>query len=137
MATQIDDITFGEASEQNIQNQLQQFLAEPLQRQGGYSLMDFCNEGKTVWVELKTRRIRHNQYPTAIIGRNKINFCSDPEKKYYFVYAYTDGLFYIKYDKELFDTFEVGDFQRGNRPDCYNGPSTVVHIPYSHLTPLI
>jgi hypothetical protein len=84
-------------------------------------------------VELKTRRIRHNEYPTALIGKNKIDFCSDPTKSYYFVYSYKDGLFAIKYNKDLFDTFETSAYKRGDRDDAPAIENVVVYIPHQHL----
>ena len=137
MPSRATDLAFGEMSERETQNHIEGFLNEPLQRQGGYSTMDYSNPNKTIWAELKTRRIRHNQYPTAIIGRNKINFCSDPQRSYYFFYRYTDGIFYIKYDKTVFDTFEVEDYQRGERSDCIDNAQSCVFIPHGHLTRLL
>ena len=113
---------------------LDSFLGCRLHRTEPYHAMDFANSSKTVYVELKTRRIKHDTYPTALIGWNKVQFCSDPTKEYYFVYRYTDGLFYIKYSKEEFGTFETEwEYYRGDRPDCMNASSSVVHIPVERL----
>ena len=134
MPTQAADLAFGTSNETNVLETLQTFFQQTLQRQGGYSVMDYTNPTRTLFVELKTRRIRHNQYPTAIIGRNKVQFCNDPNKEYYFVFCYTDGLYYIKYEKDLFDSFEVSDYTRGERTDCENRVQEVVYIPHEHLT---
>lgn len=130
-----DDLTFGFASEETNLNTLQTFFGTPLKRQGGYSTMDYTNEGNTVYVELKTRRVPSSKYPTAIVGCNKVDYCKDANKTYYFVFCYEDGLHYIKYEKELFDTFERdNNYFRGARADCYNPRQSIIHIPISKLS---
>ena len=135
MATQSADLEFGTRNEDTIKNQIEAIAGTPLIKQGGYSVMDYTNDTKTVYVELKTRRIKHDDYPTALIGANKIEFCSDPEKNYFFVFCYSDGIYYIKYDDSLFNTFERSDnYYRGERDDCINNAQSVFYIPINHLT---
>jgi len=130
LPSQKNDIIFGEKSEGTLLNRIEGLVGQPLARQGGFNIMDYTNANKTVYVELKTRRIRHDTYSTAIIGKNKIDYCSDPSKEYYFVFSYLDGVFYIKYDDQLFSSFEVqNDFWRGEREDCVNRAQCVVLIP--------
>jgi hypothetical protein len=128
-----DDVAMGENSENRNFLTLQRYLSTTLEHNGTYAVMDFSNPNKTVYVELKTRRIRHDQYPTALIGKNKIDFCSDPTKSYYFVYSYVDGLYAIKYSKALFDTFETAVYKRNDRPDAPAVENIVVYIPHEHL----
>jgi hypothetical protein len=136
-ATLADDLAFGTKNEENVWTTIENALGTKLTRLGGYSPLDYTNEAKTIWAELKTRRIAHNQYPTALIGKNKVDFCDKENVAYYFVYSYNDGLWYIKYDKALFDTFRVEiEYERGWRPDASNAPSAVVHIPVEHLQKL-
>jgi hypothetical protein len=133
--TQKADIAFGEASEMTNLDILQNFLDTTLERKGGYAVFDYENPSKTIFVELKTRRIRHDTYDTALIGLNKVAFCNTiNDVDYWFAYCYTDGIFVIKYDKELFDTFEVRhDYRRGPRDDVVNREQSVVLIPTEHL----
>ena len=135
MATQAADIAFGTASELNNLETLQSFIGDTLERQGGYEVFDFANPAKTIYVELKTRRIRHDQYDTAIIGANKIAFCEQvPEVQYWFAFCYSDGIYAIKYDRELFLNFEVRhNYFRGARSDTENRAQSVVLIPVEHL----
>lgn len=135
MATQADDLIFGRGSEWNNKTIIEKYLAINLAPMGHYDIFDFTNKDETVYVELKSRRVRHDAYPTAIIGANKVDACSDPNKTYWFAYAYTDGVYILKYDKELFDTYQrIDEYQRGARPDCSNNPKKVVLIPYQHLS---
>ena len=134
MATKSADLAFGTKNEDVIKAQIESIAGTPLIKQGGYSVMDYTNDTKNVYVELKTRRIKHDAYPTALIGANKIEFCSDPTKNYYFVFCYSDGIYYIKYDASVFNTFERSDnYYRGERSDCYNPAQSVFYIPIERL----
>jgi hypothetical protein len=133
--TQAEDLRFGYTHEQNVLERLQKQFGTTLLRGGNWDTMDYSNQAKTIFIELKSRRVPHDRYPTAIIGRNKVLWCSDPTKEYYFVYNYEDGLFYIKYDPELFATFEVvTEYQRNRRADARDAPQEVVMIPHRYLT---
>lgn len=130
-----DDLSFGFNSEEVNLKTLQSFFKTDLKRQGGYATMDYTNDSKTLYIELKTRRIAHDQYPTSLIGINKVEFCSDPNKQYYFVFCYNDGIYYIQYDKALFDTFERNtNYWRRARTDCYNYQQSVIYIPIDKLS---
>lgn len=137
--TQANDITFGEQKEQdvNVLELLQDYLQTTLQKKTqSYSVVDFENPSKTIMVELKSRRIPSTRYDTALIGTNKIAFAEQmKEMEVWFAYCYTDGVFVIKYDKELFGDFDVNDnYRRGARPDCAPYDQSVVYIPIKHLT---
>ena len=137
MRTQRADIEMGELSETMLIPKIEELVGEAVARQGGFNIMDYTNASKTIYAELKTRNIPSTRYATAMVGKNKVEFCNDPTKNYYFVFCYTDGVFYIKYDKDLFATFrEENDFVRGERADCINRPQRIVHIPRERLTAL-
>ena len=55
-------------------------------------------------IELKSRRVKKNTYPTTIIPVSKVR---NTTKKQLFIFNFTDNCSYIEYDKTLFDTFEV------------------------------
>ena len=133
-----DDLKFGLENEIKVLPLIEQFLETKLKKdENPYSIYDWWNETKTIFVELKSRRITHNQYDTAIIGENKIKMCKNPDINYYFVWLYTDGLFYLKYDKKLFDSFDVKETQIKFRYDVGRPEiNKVVHIPYKLLSKL-
>lgn len=134
MRHQNEDLAYGEQCELNLRDTVEHIAGCPIDWRGGLSIFDYKNSSNTVYVELKSRRIKHNEYSTALIGKNKVDFCNDPTRNYYFVYNYLDGIFYIKYDKALFDTFTVQEkYMRSYRAGCSNNPSDVVHIPYTAL----
>jgi len=63
-----------------------------------YHPYDFVKESKE-YIELKTRRCKHDTYPTAMIGLNKINYAKkNPECKFKLLYKYEDGLYYHDVD---------------------------------------
>lgn len=137
MRTQKDDIEMGELSETMLIPMVEELVGEAVARQGGFNIMDYTNASKTIYAELKTRKIPSTRFPTAMIGKNKVEFCNDPTKHYYFIFCYTDGVFYIKYDATLFSTFhEENDFVRSERADCVNRPQRIIHIPRNLLAAL-
>lgn len=136
MPTFKSDYAFGSASEKSVLPTLNAYFNSDLLYRGGNSTFDYDN-GSNLFVELKTRRITHDQYPTAIIGANKVDSASKhPEHTYWFVYQYADGLYGVKYDKDLFATFERRSYSRGDRPDFHNRPQECVFLPHKHLTKL-
>ena len=137
MANRAADLYFGRGSEVTSRGRLEVYLNTHLRHQDAYSIFDFTDDTNTTYVELKSRRIRHDAYPTALVGTNKVDACDDPNKNYWFAYSYTDGLYIIKYEKTLFDSFErQDDFLRGARSDCVDNPKRVVKIPTYLLEPI-
>lgn len=136
--SQAEDIAFGKRNEEETVNILEDFLETTLQHNGSYAVLDFMNPTKTVFVELKSRRISSTTYDTALIGLNKIKLMSETEDmQYYIAYKYLDGVFTIKYNKEQFDKYEVRyEYRRGDRSDCKNKADTIVLIPIADLTKL-
>ena len=81
-----------------------------IKSEGKYFEFDF--ESKSRLVELKSRTCESSTYPTTMVGVNKVSFASKQNKKVYFVFEFTDCIKYIKYDKLVFDTFEIKSFGR-------------------------
>jgi hypothetical protein len=100
-----------------------------------YDPFDF-KDSKTC-IELKTRRNTKNAYPTTMVGANKVKIAQQDTsgKKYIFAFNFTDGLYYIEYEKELFSTFETSLGGRSDRgqPEM----SDYCFIPVSLLKPLV
>ena len=131
-----EDLKMGLASEKTVIPAIESITNTNLIHLGGYNTMDYTNEAKTVYVELKTRRINRKAYATTIVGLNKVAFCNDPTKSYYFCFAFSDGLFYIKYDHKLFSTFKRNmNYFRHSRNDCINPQQQVIEIPVDLLSP--
>ena len=110
------DIKTGADGEITVLPILETFFNEKLYKNTDrYALFDFENDTKLI--ELKTRNNKKDQYRTTMIGKNKINFAchsENAEKDVYFVFKFTDGLFYYKYDSND-TTLENGMGGRSDR----------------------
>ena len=139
-ATFAADYALGTANEVSVKQKLEKFLGEPLVRRGGMSLFDYDNndETKMIFSEVKTRRIRHDAYPTAIIGGNKVDEAQrNPKNTYWFFFDYVDGLYGIQYDEEKFSQYERSEYSRGDRPDFHNRPQDCFFIPSGDLVRVV
>ena len=102
-------------------------------------VMDEDNEFDTIdfkdeftLIELKCRRINHNQYSTCLIGLNKYRyFRENKDKKCYIVYKYNDGLFYIRVKRKYFKNFETKIQNTWRDGKCES--SEVILIPIEYL----
>jgi hypothetical protein len=136
MNSKTEDLKLGELNETKALPEIETFLNTKLTKdKNKYATFDFFNDPKTIYVELKSRRIKHDKYNTALIGENKVKWCKNPDINYYFVWLYNDGIYYLKYDKELFATFKVEkEYFVKMRFDVGSfETSSVVHIPTNKL----
>jgi len=138
MSTFADDYQFGTAKEIPTLPILENYFNTPLTHRGGYAAFDYDNaalrSNNVLHIDLKSRRIRHDQYPTAIIGANKVEIAEkNPSRTYWFIFKYIDGLYGIKYSKEVFDGLEHSDFSRNDRPDFHNNAQHCYFIPSAML----
>ena len=63
------------------------------------STFDF--QGKNKLIELKSRRCKRTAFLDTAIGVPKISYAKQCQEDVYFVFKYTDGLYYWKYDKTI------------------------------------
>jgi len=134
MRTFKKDYTLVLKAEDNTLVFIRQFDNTLAKSKDRYAPFDFVNNANTLYVELKTRTFFKNKYPTTMLPYSKITHCDNPEVTYIFAFKYTDKISYIKYDKELFNTFEVkegGRWDRG-RPEL----NKYIYIPIDKLTDL-
>ena len=131
------DLDFGEKNEEETILKLDDyFKTKFFKNTNKYGIIDFFNEDKKIYIELKSRRINHDLYPTALIGLNKIKYFKMLKDCECFIcYKYNDGLFLLKYSNDLFKTFDIKkNFKNNFRQDVgKNEFSDVVLIPYSSL----
>jgi len=99
-----------------IKNVLEQYFKMKLHFTKEYDIYDYVNEHKDIFFELKGRSNKYNKYPTTMIGYNKVLECIKNKKnKYYFVFKFTDGLYYCKYSKKLLNKCIVKNGGRCDR----------------------
>ena len=70
------------------------------------------------FVEIKTRRIRHNQYHSLMFGENKLKKAEDlkknnPSLRIFFIWVCTDGTFYWEHGKSDYTLEVSGRTDRG------------------------
>ena len=138
-------MTYGEQRELANHDRICQHLGRHLLKLNKYNVMDWTEcipQDNLPWyVEQKARKITiktAQYYNTLMIGKNKIDFFKENAKncrgRIYF--DLLDGLYYIDYDEKKFDKYWVDEnFQRQDR-DCDDKLGSVVHIPFSHLSPV-
>jgi len=91
-------------------------------------------EGTTASYELKSRKINFKTYPTTCIASDKIN--PNHTKRQIYLFNFLDGTYFIEYDKDLFDSFEVKEFRRW-RKGVDDKEKPYVYIPIDKLIPLV
>ena len=131
MRTFNSDYIVGRASEEKYLPCLQNaFNDETLSHTKCKSdIFDYIGNNK--YIELKTRSFEHTKYPDTMIGLNKIKYAqANPDKEFYFVFAFTDGLYYYKYNPD--DTL---NYRKGGRVDRgYKEIKEYAYIPIYLLT---
>jgi hypothetical protein len=105
-ARKMSDIKLGSESERFMLPHIRKLLKNDLieQSQTTYSPFDYYSP--KCCVELKTRFCPSTQYSTTMIPLSKVKACTNADIDYWFFFRFSDGISYIKYDKDLFDTFE-------------------------------
>jgi len=126
------DYTFGIQSEERVLPVLEKTFNETFEKTTKYHPLDF--KGRGSWVEVKTRTFAVNKYETTMLPTSKIEFAKKCENSVYFVFVFTDGIYYILYDSEVFKGFETKVFQRTARTDHYDSAQLYTYIPTRLLT---
>lgn len=101
------DYNYGVEKEQEVKPLLEKYFNTTLcKTENNMCCYDFENEDKNLLIELKSRRVKYNQYPTTLLCKSKLDFAKqlNDDIDLYFVFHFTDdGLYYIKYTKDLLD----------------------------------
>jgi len=107
---------FGDVNETAFFNLLKQNGITNITQTDKYSPYDFKIKlnNKIVYIELKTRTIKREQYDTTILAVNKIQYYKDIPKRnkvFYAIFGFiteTNEMeyYYIKYDDDLFNSYQ-------------------------------
>jgi len=124
------DNSFGLNEENLILPILEKYFKESISKSTNkYEKWDGASE--TTLYEIKSRTNKHNAFNDTIIGANKI---LETNKTQIFIFNFIDGIYYIKYDKSLFDTFPNSPFIRNQREDIVDTIKQYYYIPINKLT---
>jgi hypothetical protein len=109
------DRKFGLSNEQPVIELLKIHFCENITPSVG-RYCPYDGESPTCKYEIKTRRNKYNTYPTTIITVKKMKTVG----KLRFVFSFTDGLYYIEYNREQFSQFKTQDITRvGSKPNLH------------------
>jgi hypothetical protein len=107
------DIIIGQLNEDYSIEIIKDFLdITHLKKLDKFDTFDFFNDEKEIFFEIKSRRIKHNKYPTTMIGYNKILEARKYETVY-FIFIFEDGNYYYKFDEN--DNFKINIGGRNDR----------------------
>ena len=138
------DIAFGKINEREMLPLIDLVFGEkhhkellPSGEENEYDRHDFFNETHTKKKELKSRRISSKDYSTAIVNQSKIDH-QDPKIEYTYIWKYTDGLFFLPYDKTVWtkdNGFYTSVMKVWRDGCCEEQP--VMNVPHRHLKPMV
>lgn len=101
--------TYGKAKENDILPLIRLFFKRDIQQYPNqYDDFDFYDE-ETEY-EVKSRTNTYSKYPTTMITRNKTQ--KNTSKKVILLFNFTNGLYYIEYNKDKFSKYEIRKFSR-------------------------
>lgn len=119
------DYSYGIAKENEVLGHLITFFNRDIVKsKERYSNYDFSDD--IYKYELKSRRNKYNSYPTTMIPLLKC------KPNTILLFNFTDGLYYIEYDKEKFEKFEKKYFSI-DRCDKIDVHKQYYYIPIGEL----
>ena len=104
------DLEFGHTEENRVKSILENYFGN-LNTLDKYNPFDFENENYLI--ELKSRRIPHNQYDTAMVNYSKLLKTSKEKRDRYIIFNYSDGLFYWRVNNADYTIGKGGRNDRG------------------------
>jgi hypothetical protein len=129
------DYEFGRKAEQDILETLRTYFNDTTisPSTDKYDRYDYTSEGGAKY-ELKTRRLTRNRFTTTMLPLGKL--IKENPTNNIFLFKYTDGLFYIKYDAEIFSNFTIAPYCRQDRAG-FDAEQDYIYIPVHLLTQII
>jgi len=122
------DYTFGTEQEDLVLPKIKEYFKRDIKKsEDKYAKSDYFDDD--YFYEMKSRTNNYSKYPTTMITQDKIR----EDKPLILLFNFTDGIYYIKYDKEKFLTYEQKMFSRANLE--WNKKNHL-YIPITDLQPI-
>ena len=121
------DYQFGKQQENKQFETIKTYFKDDIRATSKYCSYDF--ESDQCYYELKSRNNKYSAYPTTLIPFDKVK----TNKKMIFLFNFTDGLYFIEYNKEIFKEFSLQPFQRNQRSDYNDKEKLYYFIPIDKL----
>lgn len=102
------DLAFGLPREDAVITRLSDYFNERINR-AEYQFSPFDASSETTKYEIKSRRNKYKAYPTTIIPVDKCERIKGD--RLVFVFNFTDGLYYIVYNKETFAKYNIQEVE--------------------------
>jgi hypothetical protein len=124
-----NDYQYGRQKECEILDKMNKYFMDNItQTENRFDTKDYVGDKNKY--EVKSRRIYYKSYPTTIIPTDKVN------ENIIFLFNFIDGLYYIRYNKEVFSNFKIDYFHR--RDGGQNNKNKLYfYIPINELTQII
>ena len=94
-------------------------------------------ESVTTVIELKDRNCFYDTYEDTMINGLKVDRARNQIKRVFFAFKYIDGLYYIKYNKDLFEKYKTKSFKLDDRKDYKESDHIRYYIPKEDLKCLV
>jgi len=107
------DLNFGSRQEDIILKKIQEKVNPDFVKTPQHHPYDYT-DGET-YIELKSRRCKHNSYPDTMIGYNKLKYAINrPDKEFIFLFNFQDGIYKHKFNpKKNYKIKDGGRCDRG------------------------
>jgi len=123
-----DDLKYGYANESKMLELLNSTFSDTFRNtkelHGEYCNYDFeGSSGKKI--EMKSRRNKYADFSKTIIPVHK---CKNANSPNVFVFQFTDGAYYIEYDEDEFNSYEIKNIVSNRKNKCENKPHYFIPI---------
>lgn len=115
----LEDIQYGKTRETQLLPIINDFLdCNLLPYKNKFSVVDFFDSDKEIYVELKSRKIPSTNFYKLMIGKNKIDFFKEKlkfGKRCIIVFDYTDYLYSLELNLDMLKDFSYKSWTRIDR----------------------
>ena len=103
------DYSFGTNQEDLVLPKIKEYFKRDIKKsEDKYAKSDYFDDD--YYYEMKSRTNNYSKYPTTMITQDKIR----EDKPLILLFNFTDGIYYIQYNKEKFLTYDQQMFSRAN-----------------------